>query len=164
MSEPAPLGVDALQAPGLPSAIADVRVEGRSGDQLTGGDVQRGPDVESSGPAIGRSPLRFLAALGPGLITGAADDDPSGIATYSQAGAQFGFAIAWTMLFSYPLMVRDPGDQRAGSDASTGRGIAGNLRALLSPFGCCSASSPCCSPPIRSTSGPTLARWATPCS
>jgi hypothetical protein len=41
----------------------------------------------------------------PGLITGASDDDPSGIGTYSQAGAQFGFAISWTMLFSYPLMV-----------------------------------------------------------
>ena len=43
--------------------------------------------------------------LGPGLIAGASDDDPSGIATYSQAGAQLGFAISWTMLFSYPLMV-----------------------------------------------------------
>jgi len=43
--------------------------------------------------------------LGPGLITGAADDDPSGIATYSQGGAQFGFDIAWTLLFTYPLMV-----------------------------------------------------------
>ena len=46
----------------------------------------------------------LLRALGPGLITGAADDDPSGIATYSQAGAQFGFAITWTLLFTYPLM------------------------------------------------------------
>ena len=43
--------------------------------------------------------------LGPGLITGAADDDPSGIATYSQAGAQFGFNMLWTVLFTYPLMV-----------------------------------------------------------
>jgi len=49
--------------------------------------------------------LRLLRVLGPGLITGASDDDPSGIATYSQAGAQFGFAISWTLLFSYPLMV-----------------------------------------------------------
>jgi Mn2+/Fe2+ NRAMP family transporter len=45
-----------------------------------------------------------LPRLGPGLITGAADDDPSGIATYSQVGAQFGFAMLWTMLFSLPLM------------------------------------------------------------
>ena len=46
----------------------------------------------------------FLQRLGPGLITGAADDDPSGIATYSQVGAQFGLAMLWTMLFSFPLM------------------------------------------------------------
>lgn len=45
-----------------------------------------------------------LKQLGPGLITGAADDDPSGIATYSQAGAQFGFNMLWTMLLTYPLM------------------------------------------------------------
>ena len=43
--------------------------------------------------------------LGPGLVTGAADDDPSGIATYSQAGAQFGFNMLWTMALTYPLMV-----------------------------------------------------------
>ncbi|MGN8544815.1 divalent metal cation transporter [Bradyrhizobium sp. 13971] len=47
----------------------------------------------------------FLKRLGPGLITGASDDDPSGIGTYSQAGAQLGFGIGWTMLLSYPLMV-----------------------------------------------------------
>ena len=45
-----------------------------------------------------------LKSLGPGLITGAADDDPSGIATYSQAGAQFGFAMLWTVVFTLPLM------------------------------------------------------------
>ena len=43
--------------------------------------------------------------LGPGVITGAADDDPSGIATYSQAGAQFGMNLLWTMLLTWPLMV-----------------------------------------------------------
>ena len=46
----------------------------------------------------------LIKRLGPGLITGAADDDPSGIATYSQVGAQFGYELAWTMLFSFPLM------------------------------------------------------------
>ena len=46
----------------------------------------------------------FLKRLGPGLVTGAADDDPSGIATYSQVGAQFGYGLAWIMLFSFPLM------------------------------------------------------------
>ena len=65
--------------------------------------------------------------LGPGLITGAADDDPSGIATYSQAGAQFGFQLAWTLLLSYPLMVVIQAIcARIGR--TTGLGIAGNLR------------------------------------
>jgi NRAMP (natural resistance-associated macrophage protein)-like metal ion transporter len=70
---------------------------------------------------------RVVKALGPGLITGAADDDPSGIATYSQAGAQFGFSITWTLLFTYPLMaVIQEISGRIGR--TTGRGIAGNLR------------------------------------
>jgi len=65
--------------------------------------------------------------LGPGLIAGASDDDPSGIATYSQAGAQLGFAISWTMLFSYPLMVAIQ-EISARIGRTTGRGIAGNIR------------------------------------
>jgi Mn2+/Fe2+ NRAMP family transporter len=70
---------------------------------------------------------RLWKVLGPGLITGAADDDPSGIATYSQAGAQFGFGLAWTMLFTYPLMVSIQAIcARIGR--TTGRGIAGNIR------------------------------------
>src|SRR6476659_4388801 len=48
--------------------------------------------------------LRLLKILGPGVITGASDDDPSGIATYSQAGAQFGYATLWTALLTFPLM------------------------------------------------------------
>src|SRR5690348_6189461 len=48
--------------------------------------------------------LTVLHALGPGLVTGAADDDPSGIATYSQAGAQFGFALTWTMFLTLPFV------------------------------------------------------------
>ena len=51
-----------------------------------------------------RARLNFWKALGPGLITGAADDDPSGIATYSQAGAQFGFQLTWTMVLTLPFM------------------------------------------------------------
>jgi NRAMP (natural resistance-associated macrophage protein)-like metal ion transporter len=70
---------------------------------------------------------RLLRILGPGLITGASDDDPSGIATYSQAGAQFGFAISWTMLFCYPLMVAIQ-QISARIGRVTGKGIAGNLR------------------------------------
>src|SRR3954467_3825756 len=46
----------------------------------------------------------YWGALGPGLTTGAADDDPSGIATYSQAGAQFGYALTWTMALTLPFM------------------------------------------------------------
>lgn len=59
-----------------------------------------------TGPSsvVGISKPRLFDALGPGLITGASDDDPSGIATYSQAGAQFGYTLSWTMLLTYPLM------------------------------------------------------------
>jgi len=64
--------------------------------------------------------------LGPGLITGASDDDPSGIGTYSQAGAQFGFSISWTLLFSYPLMVAIQ-QISAQIGRTTGRGIAANV-------------------------------------
>jgi len=65
--------------------------------------------------------------LGPGLITGAADDDPSGIATYSQAGARFGYQLAWTLLLTYPLMVVIQ-SICARIGRTTGRGLAGNLR------------------------------------
>lgn len=69
----------------------------------------------------------WLSKLGPGLITGAADDDPSGIARYSQAGAQFGPNRLWTMFFSYPLMV---GIQIVSARIGrvTGKGLAGNIR------------------------------------
>jgi NRAMP (natural resistance-associated macrophage protein)-like metal ion transporter len=76
--------------------------------------------------SVSKTP-RLLRVLGPGLITGASDDDPSGIGTYSQAGAQFGFAISWTMLFSYPLMVAIQ-QISARIGRITGKGIAGNLR------------------------------------
>jgi Mn2+/Fe2+ NRAMP family transporter len=51
-----------------------------------------------------RAAHQWTSGLGPGIVTGAADDDPSGIATYSQAGAQFGYGLLWTMLLTYPLM------------------------------------------------------------
>ena len=70
---------------------------------------------------------RVLPRLGPGLITGAADDDPSGIATYSQVGAQFGFGMLWTMLFSFPLMAAMQ-EICARLGRITGVGIAENLR------------------------------------
>lgn len=78
-------------------------------------------------PPTPRVRPRFWRALGPGLITGAADDDPSGIATYAQAGAQYGFSLGWTLLLTYPLMVAIQAiSARIGR--TTGMGIAGNLR------------------------------------
>src|ERR1700704_6932040 len=70
---------------------------------------------------------RVFKKLGPGLVTGASDDDPSGIATYSQVGSQFGFGLLWTMLFSYPSM---GGIQEISARIGlvTGRGLSGNLR------------------------------------
>jgi NRAMP (natural resistance-associated macrophage protein)-like metal ion transporter len=72
-------------------------------------------------------PHRWLRKLGPGVITGAADDDPSGIATYSQAGAQFGFALGWTVVLTLPLMI---GIQMISARIGrvTGHGLASNIR------------------------------------
>ncbi|MBN8485580.1 MAG: divalent metal cation transporter [Sphingomonadales bacterium] len=71
-----------------------------------------------------RSPLEVL---GPGLVTGAADDDPSGVGTYSQVGAQFGYSMAWTMIYGFPLLASIQAIcARIG--ATTGKGIAQNLR------------------------------------
>ena len=77
-------------------------------------------------PAANGRVLQFFRRLGPGLITGASDDDPSGIGTYSQAGAQLGFGIGWTMLLTYPLMAAIQ-EISARVGRTTGHGIAGNL-------------------------------------
>src|SRR5471030_1496995 len=69
----------------------------------------------------------WVAKLGPGLITGAADDDPSGIATYSQAGAAFGYNILWTLLLTYPLMVAIQ-IVSAQIGRVSGHGLATNIR------------------------------------
>ncbi|WP_246691355.1 MULTISPECIES: divalent metal cation transporter [unclassified Mesorhizobium] len=69
---------------------------------------------------------KFLRTIGPGFITGASDDDPSGIGTYSQAGAQLGFNIGWTMLFTFPLMSAIQ-EIAARIGRTTGKGISGNL-------------------------------------
>lgn len=77
-----------------------------------------------------RSPVEVL---GPGLVTGAADDDPSGVGTYSQVGAQFGYGLAWTLFFGYPLLFSIQAIcARIG--ATTGRGIAQNLREHYAPW------------------------------
>ena len=92
------------------------------------------PEADRSTPSFvkaaeiapeGETPL--LKRLGPGLITGAADDDPSGIATYSQGGAAFGYAMLWTLFFTYPLML---GIQIVSARIArvTGHGLAANIR------------------------------------
>ena len=76
---------------------------------------------------------KLLRALGPGLLTGAADDDPSGIATYSQTGAQLGYALCWTMFLTTPFMVAvQIVSARIGS--VTGRGLAANLQQVMPPL------------------------------
>ena len=74
-----------------------------------------------------RAARRSLWRLGPGLITGACNDDPSSVGTYAQVGAQFGFALAWTLPFSFPLLVAIQ-EISARMARVTGCGIAGNLR------------------------------------
>ena len=80
-------------------------------------------------PAAAAKPPRLplLKQLGPGLVTGAADDDPSGIASYSQAGAQFGYAMLWSVFFTTPLMI---GIQIVSARIGrvTGHGLAANIR------------------------------------
>jgi NRAMP (natural resistance-associated macrophage protein)-like metal ion transporter len=76
------------------------------------------------------SARRLFRMFGPGLVTGAADDDPSGIATYSQGGAQFGYALSWTMFLTTPFMIAiQMVTARIG--AVTGRGLAANLGKAL---------------------------------
>jgi len=76
--------------------------------------------------------VALVEQLGPGLVTGAADDDPSGIATYSQSGAQFGYGLLWTMLLTYPLMTAI---QLVSAEIGrvTGRGLARNMHKIMPP-------------------------------
>ena len=74
-----------------------------------------------------------LRRIGPGLITGVADDDPSGIATYSQAGAQFGLNMLWTMPLAYPLMSAIQA-MCANLGRVTGRGLAANIKEVFPPI------------------------------
>lgn len=82
----------------------------------------------NTGPAPAKSPWKKLGA---GLVTGAADDDPSAIATYSQVGAAFGYGMLWSAFFTYPLMV---GIQLISARVGrvTGKGLAANIRTHLS--------------------------------
>lgn len=82
--------------------------------------------VAQSQPSSRWSLETLFKRLGPGVITGAADDDPSGIATYSQAGAQTGFGLLWTVVLTWPLMVAVQ-SVSARIGRVTGRGLAGNM-------------------------------------
>jgi NRAMP (natural resistance-associated macrophage protein)-like metal ion transporter len=88
-------------------------------------DLPAAPDDPREVKKPAHPPL--LSVLGPGLITGASDDDPSGIATYSQAGAQFGYQLGWTLLFTWPLMCAIQ-EISARIGRVTSHGIAGNLK------------------------------------
>src|SRR5881409_3229992 len=90
-------------------------------------DHQKASAGSANDPGSSSGIRRFLARLGPGLITGAADDDPSGIGTHSQIGAQFGYDLSWTFLLSFPLMVVIQ-EVAAEIGRVTGAGIARNLR------------------------------------
>lgn len=93
---------------------------------------EKNEELGTSNPSLkgeGREPLRWRAifkTLGPGLITGAADDDPSGIGTYSQTGAQLGYVASWTMVLTFPLMAAIQ-EISARVGRVTGHGIAGNV-------------------------------------
>jgi NRAMP (natural resistance-associated macrophage protein)-like metal ion transporter len=90
-------------------------------------------DTAAESATVPPSGQSWLSKLGPGLITGAADDDPSGIATYSQAGAQFGFGLLWTMLLTFPMMAAiQIISARIGR--VTGRGLATNIRHHARPW------------------------------
>src|SRR6476659_1677696 len=84
--------------------------------------MNEAPDKRTGSPL-----LSLWRKLGPGLVTGAADDDPSGIGTHSQVGAQFGYALAWTFTLSFPLLAVI---QIVSAEIGrvTGRGISANLR------------------------------------
>jgi NRAMP (natural resistance-associated macrophage protein)-like metal ion transporter len=85
------------------------------------------PSVRPVDEAERPNRFRLLTILGPGLVTGASDDDPSGIGTYSQAGAQLGFGISWMMVLTFPLMVAIQ-EISARIGRTTGKGIARNVR------------------------------------
>src|SRR5579863_3821772 len=101
-----------------PAKVLDIGVEG-------------GQKIVRTIPLNGTDPVKkakkYWYLLGPGLTTGASDDDPSGIATYSQAGAQYGFGLLWMADFSFPLMAIVQ-EMCARIGLVTGRGLAGNIR------------------------------------
>jgi Mn2+/Fe2+ NRAMP family transporter len=99
---------------------------------LSQGDADGAPRANALRVFWSRLKEHPLARLGPGLITGVADDDPSGIATYSQAGAQFGLNMLWTMPLAFPLMAAIQ-SMCARIGRVTGKGLAANIRTTFPP-------------------------------
>lgn len=99
-------------------------------------DTAMAKSKKASRVLFSKRPLRkaenYWHSLGPGLTTGASDDDPAGIATYSQTGAQFGFQLTWLALFTFPLMAVVQ-EMCARIGMATGRGLARNIRHSYSP-------------------------------
>jgi hypothetical protein len=102
---------------------------------------KKSPTVPHEEPAAGKETLeeamaletnpakRLFLILGPGVVTGASDDDPSGIGTYSVTGAQFGYATLWTALFCFPLMTATQITDARRRHPSTCGGVPGDCRA-----------------------------------
>ncbi len=94
--------------------------------------VEGGQKLAKNMPLTGHEPMKkakdFWYLLGPGLTTGASDDDPSGIATYSQTGSQYGLTLIWLAAFTFPLMAVIQ-EMCARIGLVTGRGLAGNIKA-----------------------------------
>jgi NRAMP (natural resistance-associated macrophage protein)-like metal ion transporter len=104
-------------------------------EEVLKGGYHRGDQSDTGGPPGGRSsvkqarkgPLGFLQMLGPGLVTGASDDDPSGIGTYSQVGSQFGYSLLWTAVLTFPFMAAVQ-ELCARIALETGVGLATSLK------------------------------------
>src|SRR5579872_5444095 len=101
--------------------------------QFSEDDVERPLRANPLGILWTRLKEHPLSRVGPGLITGVADDDPSGIATYSQAGAQFGLNMLWTMPLAFPLMAAIQ-SMCARIGRVTGKGLAANIKAAFPPY------------------------------
>src|SRR4051812_5776548 len=133
VSPNAPMGRGSRRAAG-PAAKGGTKAEGATkaedATKAKAGSAVRGtpPNPRVRQLSRERNPVkRFLRILGPGFVTGASDDDPSGIATYANAGAAFGYGLLWTALVTFPLMTAV---QYACAKVGlvTGRGLAGVIR------------------------------------
>src|SRR6202162_2627487 len=104
--------------------VIEPEEELRSADDGAVPSSTRTSELDLTNATTGPGWRQYLRAMGPGLVTGASDDDPSGIATYAQVGAQYGLAFLWTALLTLPLMagVQEICDRTA---LATGTGLGG---------------------------------------